>query len=119
MGLFQSMFGSRSGPEIPGVNAAELNGLLDSKEEILLVDVRSASEYTHDGHIEGVRLLPLQNLLQQAGELPQDQEIIFVCRSGNRSMVACQQMARLGYSNVKNFDGGMIAWKMAGLPVSY
>ena len=118
MGLFQSMFGSRSGPGIPGVNASELNDLLDSKEEILLVDVRSPSEYTHDGHIEGVRLLPLQNLLQQAGELPQDQEIIFVCRSGNRSMVACQQMARLGYSNVKNIEGGMIAWQRAGLPIA-
>ena len=119
MGLFQSMFGSRSGPGIPGVNAAELNGLMEGEEEILLVDVRSPGEYTHDCHIEGTRLLPLQNLLQQADELPEDQEIIFVCRSGNRSMVACQQMARLGYSNVKNFEGGMIAWKMAGLPVSY
>jgi rhodanese-related sulfurtransferase len=33
-------------------------------------------------------------------------------------MVACQQMAQLGYT-VKNFNGGMIAWQMAGLPVEH
>ena len=115
--MFQSLFGSRGGAPIPGVNAAELSEILESGEEVVLVDVRSQSEYVHDGHIDGARLLPLQTLLQQQEELPQDQEIIFVCRSGNRSMVACQQMVRMGYSNVKNFSGGMIAWQRAGLPV--
>ena len=118
MGLFQSLFGSRSGSPIPGVNATELNDLLQSGQETLLIDVRSPGEYAHDGHIEGARLMPLQELFQKTDELPQDQEIIFICRSGNRSMVACQQMARLGYSNVKNFEGGMIAWQRAGLPIS-
>ncbi|MFN2134891.1 MAG: rhodanese-like domain-containing protein [Candidatus Promineifilaceae bacterium] len=117
MGLFRSIFGGQAGPPVEGVNAQELNDLLQSDQEFLLVDVRSPMEYEHDGHITGARLMPLQMLLQRAAELPQDKEIVFVCRSGNRSMVACEQMKRLGFSNVKNFDGGMIAWNMAGLPL--
>ncbi|MEJ2753515.1 MAG: rhodanese-like domain-containing protein [Chloroflexota bacterium] len=119
MGLFQSFFGRSSG-SIAGVNAVELNDLLqDSEKDILLVDVRSPSEYVHDGHIEGAQLLPLQQLMQGAAELPREQEIVIVCRSGNRSMVACQQLVQMGFANVKNFNGGMIAWQMAGLPVSH
>jgi rhodanese-related sulfurtransferase len=54
--------------------------------------------------------------MQRVEELPKDQPIVFVCRSGNRSQVACEQLSRLGYENVTNFEGGMIAWKRAGLP---
>jgi rhodanese-related sulfurtransferase len=118
MGFFQSVFGSKGGSPVEGVNAGELNELLQSDADFLMVDVRSPMEYTHDGHIEGAKLIPLQELFHRPDELPQDKEIIFICRSGNRSMVACQQMARMGYS-VKNFNGGMIAWQMAGLPVEH
>ncbi len=118
MGLFQSLFGPRGGSSIPGVNAVELNERLERGDEVLLVDVRSRQEYVHDGHIEGAQLMPLQTLIQHVDELPQDQEIVVVCRSGNRSMVACQQLMGLGFADVKNFNGGMIAWQMAGLPVS-
>jgi rhodanese-related sulfurtransferase len=118
MGFFQSFFGPRGGSPVEGLNAGELNDLLQSETELLLLDVRSPMEYTHDGHIEGAKLIPLQDLFQRPSELPQDKEIVVVCRSGNRSMVACQQLSQLGYS-VKNFNGGMIAWQMAGLPVEY
>ena len=118
MGFFQSFFGPRGGSSIEGVNADELNERLKNDVDFLLVDVRSPMEYTHDGHIEGAKLIPLQELFHQPDELPQDKEIVFICRSGNRSMVSCQQMAQLGYT-VKNFNGGMIAWQMAGLPVEH
>ena len=91
--------------------------MLDNGEEVLLVDVRSPYEYEHDGHISGSRLLPLPMLLQRVEELPKNQEIVFVCRSGNRSLVACEQLSRMGFSKVKNFEGGMIAWQMSGFPV--
>lgn len=116
--MFQSLFGFRGSSTVPGLNAQELAALLESGEELLLVDVRSPYEYEHDGHINGSRLLPLQALMQRVDELPKSQQIVFVCRSGNRSQVAAEQLVRLGYTNVKNFNGGMIAWQMAGLPVS-
>jgi rhodanese-related sulfurtransferase len=54
--------------------------------------------------------------MQRVGELPKEQPLVFVCRSGSRSLVACEQLNRLGFNNVKNFRGGMIAWKRARLP---
>jgi rhodanese-related sulfurtransferase len=115
--MFQSLFGNRGRTAVPGLNAQELAALLESGEDVLLVDVRSPQEYEHDGHISGSRLLPLQALGARVDELPKNQQIVFVCRSGNRSQVACEQLVRLGYSNVRNFNGGMIAWRMAGLPL--
>lgn len=114
--MLQSLFGVRSASSVPQVDANELSELISKDNDLLLVDVRSPQEYQYDGHIEGARLLPLQVLMQRAEELPRDQPIVFVCRSGSRSMVACEQLNRLGYTNVSNFRGGMIAWKGAGLP---
>ena len=114
--MLQSLFGSRSVSSIPQVDASELYEQIKDDQNLLLVDVRSPHEYEHDGHIEGSRLLPLQALMQRAEELPKDQPITFVCRSGSRSLVACEQLSLLGYENVTNFRGGMIAWKRAGLP---
>jgi rhodanese-related sulfurtransferase len=55
-------------------------------------------------------------LLARSNELPQDRPIVFVCRSGNRSQVACEQLAQLGFTNTINLVDGMIGWHRAGLP---
>jgi rhodanese-related sulfurtransferase len=115
--MLQSLFGSRPVPRIHELDATELQGLINNENNLLLVDVRSPHEYEFDGHIAGSRLLPLPVLMQRMKELPEDQPIVFICRSGSRSQVACEQMSRLGRKNVKNFRGGMIAWKRAGLPI--
>ena len=44
-------------------------------------------------------------------EMLKDQEIICYCRSGNRSGQACQILDMLGFTNTKNLQGGMLAWK--------
>lgn len=114
--MLQSLFGNRASSRIPQLDAHELFEQLSHDNDLLLVDVRTPHEYQFDGHIEGARLLPLQALMQRVEELPRDQDMVFICRSGNRSMVACEQLYRLGFTNVKNFHGGMISWKRAGLP---
>ena len=114
--MLQSFFGTRTMSRILHVDAFELYELLNEDGNLLIVDVRSPQEYQHDGRIAGSRLLPLSVLMQRVGELPKDQPVVIVCRSGKRSLVACEQLNRLGFDNVKNFSGGMIAWKRAGLP---
>ena len=115
--MWQSLFGSRTISRIPQVDAFELQELINQDNNLLVVDVRSPQEYQLDGHIAGSRLLPLSALMQRVEELPQDQPIVFVCRSGSRSHVACEQLSLQGFINVKNFQGGMIAWKRAGFPI--
>ena len=87
--MFQSLFRGRS-KETANVrqgNAGELWDEMQSDTSPLLIDVRSAQEFENDGHINGARLLPLQTLTTRHGELPKDQPIVCVCRSGNRSQI--------------------------------
>ncbi len=106
-------------PDRNGIKQIDPRGLqarLDEGEKLFLLDVRSAQEYAYDGHIAGSHLLPLPMLMQRAQEMPTDMPIICICRSGNRSMTAAEQLLNLGYENVVNLAGGMRDWTGAGLP---
>jgi rhodanese-related sulfurtransferase len=112
--MFRSLFGGPSAA-IAAVTAAELKRRLDAGERLYLLDVRSAEEYAHDGHIKGAHLVPLHTLGGRSGELPKDTRIVCICRSGARSSAAAEQLARQGF-DVVNLTGGMMAWGQAGLP---
>lgn len=114
--MFRSLFGSRSFSKIPSLNAQELADKIKNDNNLLLIDVRSPGEYQFDGHIAGSRLLPLQTLSQRMAEIPKDKTIICICRSGNRSQVACEQLSHAGYTDVINFRDGMVGWRRAGYP---
>jgi rhodanese-related sulfurtransferase len=118
--MLQSILGfgpARQTTKIQTTTPKELYQQLQKHEPVVLVDVRSPEEYRQDGHIRGSRLLPLPVLAQRSGELPKDIPIICICRSGNRSQVACEQLASRGFTNVTNLVGGMIGWGRSGLPI--
>lgn len=86
----------------------------------LLVDVRETEEYSGElGHIAGSRLIPLQLLAARAGELDawRHQPVIVVCRAGVRSTTAAAILTSLGFEQVANLKGGMLAWNDQGLQV--
>ncbi len=92
------------------ISAEEAKVRLDSGDPILLVDVRTRSEY-EAGHIQGAILLPNEDIgLERPESLPDpDAEILLYCRSGNRSRQAVLKLLKLGYTKV--FDlGGISAW---------
>ncbi|MFV9503912.1 MAG: rhodanese-like domain-containing protein [Oscillochloridaceae bacterium umkhey_bin13] len=116
--MFRALFGGQSAtPPTATITAPELKRRLDAGEKIYLLDVRSSEEYAHDGHIAGSHLLPLPMLSLRLEELPKDAPIVCVCRSGNRSGVAAEQLARQGFSDVINLTSGMMGWARAGLPM--
>jgi rhodanese-related sulfurtransferase len=115
--VFRSLFGQiRGGTAVKNVTPAEVKEKLDSKQPVLVLDVRQPEEYSHDGHIKGSRLMPLASLRNRLGELPRDTPIVVVCRSGARSRTACEMLQTQGFEDVSNMGGGMFAWKRARLP---
>lgn len=79
-------------------------------EPLVIVDVREQAEVA-TGIIPLAMHIPLNELTHRWEEIPSSsEEIILVCRSGNRSSVACQFLSAMGYKNVKNMLGGMNAW---------
>ena len=78
------------------------------------IDVREPDEWDA-GHFEMFTLNPLSTFDDAA--LPTDKPIIFICRSGNRSGQVCIRVEATGL-NALNMDGGMLAWRDAGLPMS-
>ncbi len=76
-----------------------------------LIDVRQPGEYAY-GHIPGARLIPLPRLVQGMETLPQEQELVFYCHSGGRSMAAAAMVEdeAIAQGTLYNLAGGMLAW---------
>lgn len=116
MSIFSKLFGGHSPNGAGGaIDTNEAKARIDGTTPPFLLDVREPYEY-QEGHIAGARLLPLGDLARRMGELPQDREILVICRSGNRSGAATRQLAQAGYQAI-NLRGGMIGWQRAGYPM--
>lgn len=77
----------------------------------VILDVREPAEYVF-GHIPGAKLVPFGQLEATLSELQPlaEQEVHVICRSGNRSDMACQVLTERGFTNVKNVLPGMAGW---------
>ncbi|MHA1914903.1 MAG: FAD-dependent oxidoreductase [Promethearchaeota archaeon] len=106
-------------PPISDISNEELYGRLDSEDEPpLLIDVRTPQEY-YGGHIKNTKLIPLGELLNNTKVIDEykDKEIVSVCHSGSRSMMAAQILARAGFKDIRNLSGGTMLWRRKGYPV--
>ena len=92
------------------ITPEEVNKIMDSGEEQIILDVREQEEYDQ-GHIPGAILIPYTEIENKAEEMLPDKDklILVYCRSGRRSKIAAESLAKLGYTNVKEF-GGIIDW---------
>lgn len=94
------------------ITAEELKARIDAGEKLNIVDVREPNE--HEEFNIGGTLYPLGRILSMdVDELEslKDQEVIFYCRSGNRSGQACMFAETMGFTNVINLTGGMLNWR--------
>ena len=80
----------------------------------LVLDVREPREYKH-GHIPDAQLVPLPTILSDNVKLPNDRQIVLVCRSGRRSKRAAYALQKMGCMNVAILKGGMVGWEAADL----
>jgi rhodanese-related sulfurtransferase len=79
-----------------------------------VLDVRTPEEW-NDFHAPNTTLIPLDELAARVNELPKDQPILVVCRSGNRSKTGRDILVQAGF-NATSMEGGLNAWKASGYP---
>ena len=100
----------------PEISVDELATRLESGDPgILLVDVREVDEY-HSGHVAGARLVVLGTVPDNVDAFRGEGPAYVICRSGARSMRACEFLAGHGVQAV-NVAGGTMAWQQSGRPV--
>ncbi len=85
-------------------------------EGAFILDVREDYEWA-EGHIPGSTLIPLNELPDRLAEVPQDQLVVVVCRSGNRSQAGRNILLDAGYSKVTSMAGGVSARSIRGYPI--
>ncbi len=96
-----------------------LKGMIDRNDDFILVDVLSPENY-EDEHIPGSINIPLEDIEKKANELlDKDKEIIVYCGSSqcNMSSQAAEELARLGYKEAYDYEGGLQDWKNHGFPI--
>ena len=78
-------------------------------EKLQIIDVREPNEVAQ-GKIPSARNIRLSEIPERLSEIDRNREAIIVCRGGARSASACEYLMSQGYTNIKNFLGGMMAW---------
>jgi rhodanese-related sulfurtransferase len=98
------------------ISVETLAGMMEERRDsFLLVN----THIPYEGDIPGTDLsIPYNEITAYLDQLPADKdaEIVLYCRSDNMSRSAAEDLAELGYINLKNLDGGFIAWRDAGYP---
>ena len=105
-------------PTVPQISADEAKQILDSKEKVLLLDVRTTGEYEQRRIKESVNL-PLDQVESEIQHTAPDKsvKIIVYCLSGSRSVFAVDFMREMGYENVFNMTNGLLAWLAKGYEI--
>lgn len=93
------------------MNPSELQTLLSSGVQPLMLDVREAHELVN-GMIGGAQHIPMNDIPARLEEFAnyKDQTVVLICRSGKRSAQVGQFMEHVGFTDVINLDGGMNGW---------
>jgi rhodanese-related sulfurtransferase len=92
------------------ITPAEAKEIMDTEQNYIILDVRTIEEF-NESYIDGAILIPDYEINEKAEDTLTDknQLILVYCRSGRRSKLASAQLAKMGYTNVKEF-GGIIDW---------
>ncbi|MER7535666.1 rhodanese-like domain-containing protein [Streptomyces sp. NPDC097704] len=98
---------------------AALRRLVQDGRAPRLLDVRTPGEF-RTAHIPGSYNVPLDTLREHRAELLNhlDEDVVLVCRSGQRAGQAEKALAEAGLPNLRVLEGGIVAWEAAGAPVN-
>ncbi len=99
----------RNAAGVPEITPEELRDELASADPPMLVDVRDPPEW-EIAHLPTATLIPRGELPNRVSELTRARHVVVYCRSGQRSSQASRLLLDLGFQNVRNLKGGLLAW---------
>lgn len=101
------------GGAMPAISWREL---LEKKEQVVLVDTRTAEEFSF-GTIPGALNIPLDEMRERLAEIPADKPVVLFCAVGLRGYLAQRILMGRGYRNVRNLMGGYKTFSTAVAPL--
>jgi rhodanese-related sulfurtransferase len=99
------------------ISPIELQNLLAAQPGLAVLDVRTPLEFA-EVHVPQARNIPLDQLQPGAIQVPKDQAVYLLCRSGQRATKAAEKLAKQGFAEPIVVEGGTLAWIAANLPVT-
>jgi rhodanese-related sulfurtransferase len=97
-------------PSIPAVSAG------DVAADAFLLDVREDDEWAA-GHVPGAVHVPMMQIPARLDDIPEDRDVVVVCRVGGRSAQVVAFLQQNGRDRTINLDGGMQSWEATGRPM--
>lgn len=106
-------------PTVPSIDVATASARLaeGGPGGAILIDIRDPGDF-RVGRAPGAHLRPVSMLNYTVTEIPKDRTIMVVCWAGNTSQSVVAWMAANGWTDVLSVEGGMDAWRRAGLPLA-
>jgi rhodanese-related sulfurtransferase len=102
------------------IDADELHALLESKKDIVVLDVRQPLDLLAQSEIiPGAKRIPPKDVMEHAEMIPRDKDSVLycTCASEKTSRMVLENALRLHFSRIKFLKGGLAAWKEKGYPV--
>lgn len=93
----------------------EAFSMVSQRGDLYLLDVRTPGEY-RQAHLDGAHLIPIDEFAKRLAEVPKNRPILVYCAVGSRSAQAANFLARQGYQEIYNLDGGIYSWAQNGYP---
>ena len=100
------------------IDANELKGMMDDKEDFVLLDTRSHDDYDKE-HLPGARSLPSDHVgKDMERDYSHEAKIVTYCKDPacESSVIAARKLERYGFKNVAEFRGGIAEWKNRKYP---
>ncbi len=103
--------GAEMNGEMAEITPTELKERLDRGDPVTVIDVREPFEWDI-GNLGsyGARLIPMNDLANRVDEVPRDQDVVLMCRSGARSGRMLEMLRDQGFERLWNLKGGILAW---------
>ena len=101
------------------IDQATLTKRLETKDANLVVlDVRTPEEFAA-GHVPGAKNIPHDQLPARLSELAsaKDKDLVVYCRSGRRTAIALDTLAKNGFTRARHLEGDMLKWEENKLPI--